>query len=344
MKLPPTVLPLGILPAPDTLEGVNRENIGEILTARSTPAVIKQFAKDWPLVTPTPNSNESIIEKLKQSSQNKPQQLVTLEQETQGRMFYNEHINGFNYQTQRLDMNTCLDIMAQYANNESTTRACVQCVPVAANFNQHQSLIEVPKLPGNTSFFFWIGNDAVVAPHFDEAQNLAVVATGRRRFTLFPPEQVSNLYIGPLDFTPAGQPISLVDITAPDLSRFPRYALAYEQAMSVVLEPGDAIYIPSPWWHHVQALEKFNVLVNFWWNHSSVASQMPYPALMHSLLAFRNLPASEKQAWQAMMEHFVFEQTDASTAHIPKPSQGVLGKLSPKLASGLHNWLKQFYK
>ena len=45
------------------------------------------------------------------------------------------------------------------------------------------------------------------------------MVAGRRRFTLFPPEQVANLYIGPLDLTPAGQPVSLVDQAQPDLVR-----------------------------------------------------------------------------------------------------------------------------
>ncbi|AGH44341.1 cupin-like domain-containing protein [Paraglaciecola psychrophila] len=85
-----------------------------------------------------------------------------------------------------------------------------------------------------------------VAPHFDEASNIAVVAAGKRRFTFFPPEQIKNLYIGPLDFTPSGQPISLVNLRDPDLKRFPRYEEAYKNAMSVELNPGDAIYIPSP--------------------------------------------------------------------------------------------------
>ena len=66
-----------------------------------------------------------------------------------------------------------------------------------------------------------------------------------RRFTLFAPELVDRLYIGPLDLTPAGQPISLVDLAAPDLARFPRFAEALPQAQVVTLEPGDALFIPA---------------------------------------------------------------------------------------------------
>src|SRR5206468_367295 len=82
-----------------------------------------------------------------------------------------------------------------------------------------------------------------------------------RRFTLFPPEQLQNLYVGPLDFNPAGQAISLVDHAAPDLERFPRYAEALQHAQVAELEAGDAIFIPSMWWHAVEALAPFNALV-----------------------------------------------------------------------------------
>ena len=51
-------------------------------------------------------------------------------------------------------------------------------------------------------------------------QNTTVVVAGRRRFTLFPLEQFDNLYLGPLDSTLAGQPISTVHLdTLPGLQR-----------------------------------------------------------------------------------------------------------------------------
>jgi hypothetical protein len=40
----------------------------------------------------------------------------------------------------------------------------------------------------------------------------------------------------------------------------------------VELEPGDALHIPSMWYHHVEGLEPFNMLVNYWWReHAGLA-------------------------------------------------------------------------
>src|SRR6185436_21088699 len=76
----------------------------------------------------------------------------------------------------------------------------------------------------------WIGNRTRIAAHHDLPDNVACVVVGHRRFTLFPPEQLVNLYIGPLDFTPAGQAISLVDFHAPDAAKFPRFEEALRHA------------------------------------------------------------------------------------------------------------------
>ena len=69
----------------------------------------------------------------------------------------------------------------------------------------------------------WIGNRIRVAPHYDLKENVAVCVAGRRRFTLFPPHAVSALYPGPLELTPAGTPVSMVDLAEPDLTAHPRF-------------------------------------------------------------------------------------------------------------------------
>ena len=111
----------------------------------------------------------------------------------------------------------------------------------------------------------WIGNRVTTPAHFDEFHNVACVVCGSRRFTLFPPAQVRNLYIGPLDFAPTGAAISMARLDRPDDPRFPLLRMALAEAQVAELQPGDAIYIPPLWWHHVASLGRLNALVNYWW-------------------------------------------------------------------------------
>jgi oxalate decarboxylase/phosphoglucose isomerase-like protein (cupin superfamily) len=57
----------------------------------------------------------------------------------------------------------------------------------------------------------------------------------------------------------------MVHVTAPDLERYPRFARALDVAQEAELSAGDAIFIPRDWFHHVEAIERFNMLVNYWW-------------------------------------------------------------------------------
>ena len=173
----------------------------------------------------------------------------------------------------------------------------------------------------------WIGNQTRVAAHHDLPDNIACVVAGHRRFTLFPPDEVANLYVGPLDFTPAGQAISLVDFAKPDFEKFPKFADALKRAQVAELGPGDAIFIPSMWWHHIESLDAFNVLVNYWWRQSPGYMDSPMSALMLALMTVRDLPPEQRQAWEALFRHYVFDADAQTSAHIPPDARRSLGPL-----------------
>ena len=158
---------------------------------------------------------------------------------------------------------------------------------------------------------------------------------GQRRFTLFPPGQIANLYPGPLEPTPGGQVVSLVDFRAPDLDRFPRFAQALETAQVAELGPGDAVIYPALWWHHVEALSDFNMMVNFWWNDAPAFMDTPMNTLLHGLLSLRDRPAAEKEAWRALFDYYVFGPADRPTAHLPEAARGALAPLDPARARRL---------
>ena len=185
----------------------------------------------------------------------------------------------------------------------------------------------------------WIGNAITVATHFDPLENIACVAAGRRRFTLFPPEQVSNLYIGPFELTPAGAPVSLVSVTAPEFDRYPRFREALAAAQVAELEPGDAIYIPYLWWHHVESLARFNMLVNYWWNPAPAGLGAPFDSIFHGMLAFSALPENQRRAWRAMFDHYVFRLDGEPGAHLPPARQGLMAPMTPELSQEMRKML-----
>ena len=155
-----------------------------------------------------------------------------------------------------------------------------------------------------------------------------VVVAGRRRVTLFPPEQVDNLYLGPLHLTIAGPPVSMVDVAKPDHERYPRYAEALRHAFHVDLEPGDALYIPPIWWHAVHAQGSLNVMVNHWWTEPGSRSALA--AMIATLRAVRDLPPAYRQAWRHWFERMVFEDDAPSMAdHLPEHARGYVGPPSP---------------
>ena len=173
----------------------------------------------------------------------------------------------------------------------------------------------------------WVGTESIAAAHYDVPSNLACCVLGARRFTLFPPEQIHNLYPGPLEPTPGGQVITMVDLKNPDFERFPRVRRALEAAVVVDLQPGDAVYYPSMWWHQVEALSPFNIMINFWWLRSPAYMGNPMDIVMHAIMGIRDRPEAEKNAWREVFEYYIFGPADTPREHLPTSIQGALGEL-----------------
>ena len=266
---------------------------------------------------------------------------MRLDPSYRGRVFYNDALDGFNFETFRGRLDTVLDELLALAGEAEPETLYVgsttvdTCLP---GFRAENDLA----VPGQDPLVsIWLGNRSRVAAHYDLPDNIACCVAGRRRFTLFPPDQVANLYPGPIDFTPAGQTVSMVDFHAPDFDRFPRFAAALEQAQVAELEPGDALVIPSLWWHHVEAGDGFNVLVNYWWRRSPAWMDPPANVLDYALLALRDLPAEQRAAWQELFRYYVFEFDEERVAHLPADRRGVLGPLDEMQARRLRARINQ---
>jgi hypothetical protein len=185
----------------------------------------------------------------------------------------------------------------------------------------------------------WIGNHTIASAHYDQSHNLACCMVGRRRFSLFPPEQIHNLYPGPLDPTPGGQAVSIVDFNEPDFGRFPRFRAAVAAGQIAELEPGDVLFYPALWWHHVEALDSFNAMINYWWHPAPAFLDSPHNTLLHALLSLRDRPEAEKRAWREIFDYYVFGPGPAAGQHLPENARGNLGPMDENKARRLRAFL-----
>ena len=92
------------------------------------------------------------------------------------------------------------------------------------------------------------------------------------------------------------------------------------------------------WWHHVEALDSFNVLVNYWWRNSPSFMGAPLNALQHAMLR-RDLPPEQRVIWQNIFKHYVFEPKEENFVHIPEGVRGVLNSLSEESAQQIRTLL-----
>lgn len=253
--------------------------------------------------------------------------------EIQGRLHYAQGAEGRNFEPHRASLHAFLDLLAAEADKPKGDSLVLQGMPADERLRGFSAAHPMPLLPAEVAPRVWIGNAATVAIHHDPSENIACVAAGRRRFTLFPPEAVSDLYMGPFHQTPAGVQVSMVHLTDPDLERFPRFARALEVAQVAELEPGDALYIPYHWYHHVESLAAFNVLVNYWWDPAQPGFGSPWDALMHGMMSLRALPPQQRRAWRAMFDHYVFETNGDPGAHLPSDGRGILSAPTPRAAA-----------
>jgi Cupin-like domain len=326
---------------------VDRSVFADEILKQYRPAVLKGLVGHWPAVRHARASPEAICRYLSAFDNGTPWNAVLVPPEWKGRMFYEEGLRDLNFIRNQLPVSAVLRQIARYSCFEAPPSVAMQCAPIAECIPGFIAENKLPLLDDSVPPKLWAGNRFTTPAHFDEMSNIACVVSGRRRFTLFPPEQIVNLYIGPLEFTPAGAPVSMVALDDPDFERFPRFKEALAAAQVADLEPGDAIFIPALWWHHVVSLDLINVLVNYWWQEPGdtppppcSARTSPVQALMHSLLSMRHLPPRHRQAWGRIFAYFLFDLHPDPAEHIPENRRGILGPLSNEQAEEIRRMIK----
>lgn len=316
-------------------EGIDRERFEGEVVPRGRPAVLRGLVRDWPAVAAASNGDEALTEYLRAAASSEPFEAWFGQPEIGGRFGYNAGFDGFNHDRRLATVDQLLDLLLRQRGHEAPFSMYAGGVPIRKHLPGLMSAIPMPLLDEKREMLIslWLGNRTRTAAHWDLPQNLACVIAGRRRFTLFPTDQLKNLYVGPLEFTLAGQPTSLVDVEEPDFELHPRFRDALDSAETAELGPGDALYLPSLWWHGVSSLDEIGAMVNFWWRGGEPPYLTPLNALYHAVITVKDLPAAERLAWRAFFDHYVFGDDGDPTAHLPESARGILGRRTPELVA-----------
>jgi hypothetical protein len=301
----------------------------EILPA-GQPAILKGLVADWPAVVAGRRSDEALVAYLGALDSGAPVNVLSAGADIGGRFFYSPDLSGLNFQRDDMPLSRALAALLELRSVARPPAIAVQSTPTPAALPGFAEANALALVDAKIAPRIWIGNAITTATHFDMSHNIACAVAGRRRFTLFPPDQLKNLYMGPFDFTPAGPPVSLVDVARPDLERYPLFQEALAAAQVAELEPGDAIYIPYCWFHNVESLDPFTVLINYWWNETPALLSPPLVALVHAMASVRGLPPAERAVWREMFDHFVFETHGDPATHLPPDRRGPLGDMTPE--------------
>jgi hypothetical protein len=332
------------LPSLPEWTGVTRDLFEQEILPRAEPAILRGLVSDWPAVAQARESAQAIAQYLAGMDNGTPVDAILTRPEEEGRIFYDATLAGFNYLRTAQPVTAVLEQALRYARFERAPAVAIQSAPIARCLPEFKRANVLPLLDAHVEPRAWIGTAVVTPAHFDESHNIACCVAGRRRFTVFAPEQIANLYVGPIDHAPTGTPISLVDFARPDFDRFPRFREALAHARVADLEPGDAVYLPPLWWHHVQSLERFNMLVNYWWVRAAPGWAPPPSALdslLHVVATLRALPPAQRESWRHVFEHYVFDTERDIAGHIPPERRSLLGPLSAEDQTRLRAFLVQ---
>lgn len=316
------------------------EQFRDEIIPQGKPVVIRGLVKDWPIVQCARQSPLAFCQYLMQFDRGQEFNTAIGPSSTHGRIFYNADMSGLNCRFEQKKLEASLRYLLDHLNENPAPLLAIQSIQVPRYLPGLERQLPMPLVPANTEPRIWIGGRTTVAAHYDPSENIACCIAGRRQFTLFPTEQVGNLYIGPFEFTPSGTTVSMVDFDNPDYEKFPRYREAENAAFTALLEPGDAIYIPYLWWHHVKALDGINALMNYWWNGEQKngvqnnANTDPSLTLLLGMLSIRDLPKHQREAWHKLFEFYIFsEQLPAD--HIHALRQGILATTSEDKSTSL---------
>lgn len=253
----------------------SRAEFASIVDA-SEPVVLDGCLDEWPLYRAL-SAASTLAEKLavlQAGIDDRPLEFSVLGAAHGGHLYF---ADGLDTRGQKLSVRgTFADFARRAADAErSGELAYLQALPIRTVPGWVKGLGVLPYLDGQRvqPSGIWIGSGGqVVDLHYDPFHNFICMLAGQKRVLVAPPEVMHDVYPRALDRSPFNAPASSAKLLEPDFERFPRLRSALEKVQVAVLSPGQVLYLPPFYWHHVESFG-FNVMVNTW-QHTMPAAQV----------------------------------------------------------------------
>lgn len=295
---------------------------------QAQPVVIRGLVADWPVVKAARETPRGLQSYLTRFDSGARVEAFFGDPAIQGKYYYNPGLQGFNFERRMLKLRDAVDSILASIEQPGAQSVYVGSLPTADCLPGFAADNPMPLVSSGGGPRMWLGTASNVSSHYDTFDNLACVIAGRRRFTLYAPQLIGKLYIGPIDNTMSGPPVSLAASAARGSEgQYPLFEAIRDEAVILELDAGDALFLPKLWWHQVESLAPFNGLVNYWWDATATGPDSPYTALLLSMITIAERPPAERQAWQAFFDHYVFRGNGHPLAHLPPQQHGLLGPL-----------------
>ena len=178
-------------------EDVQWDALDARLAGADRPVVMRDLAEHWPLVAA---GREGAAEARRYLLAHARDRLFEMQVGRPGteRVFYDQDM-ALDFRVEQVPLAAAFALLEQAETQDSPPLVYLPSIGIQAYFDGLDADNCLPLGGRATRDGIWIGGRTRIAAHNDISHNVAVAAVGRRRFTLFPPGQFANLYLGPLD-------------------------------------------------------------------------------------------------------------------------------------------------
>ena len=237
---------------------VSRDEFTERYVRGSRPLVLTELARDWPALgrwSPADLKQrfghaEVEIQSGRQADAQYEQNKLALRRTVRLGDFVDQVVAGGPTNDHYLT-----------ANNEVLRRP--EFAPLLDDIGSLPDYCDRAQLAARSSF--WFGPGGTVTPlHHDTIMLMHTQVVGRKRWRFISPLETPRLY----NFNGV---FSQVDLDRPDLARYPLFGEA--TVLDIVLEPGETVFLPLGWWHHVTSLE---LSLSFSFSNLAVPNEFEY--------------------------------------------------------------------